>query len=119
MANRIQKLMEQTNLKLGSVESNTLGVSGRTMLEAITAGQDSPEELAQLARGKLKNKIPQLVQALEGRVRPHHRFLLAEFLEEWGWFERRIVLWRRRLTNRSALLSRQSLCGKRCQAWTM
>jgi transposase len=91
VANRIQKLLEQANLKLSSVASNTLGVSGRHILEAIIKGQDSPEQLAQLARGKLKNKIPQLVQALEGRVRPHHRFLLAEFLEEWDWFEQRIV----------------------------
>jgi transposase len=91
VANRIQKLLEQANLKLGSVASNALGVSGRQMLEAIISGEDKPEQLAQLARGKLKNKIPQLVQALEGRVRAHHRFLLAEFLEEWDWFEQRIV----------------------------
>jgi transposase len=91
VANRIQKLLEQANLKLSSVASNTLGISGRQMLEAIITGQDSPEQLAQLARGKLKNKIPQLVQALEGRVRAHHRFLLAEFLGEWDWFEQRIV----------------------------
>ena len=91
VANRIQKLLEQANLKLGSVAANTLGVSGRHMLDAIIKGQDSPEQLAQLARGKLKNKIPQLVQALEGRVRSHHRFLLTEFLEEWDLFEQRIV----------------------------
>ncbi|MGC9200297.1 MAG: IS110 family transposase [Acidobacteriaceae bacterium] len=90
VANRIQKLLEQANLKLSSVASNALGVSGRQMLEAIIAGEDKPEQLAQLARGKLKNKIPQLVQAMEGRVRAHHRFLLAEFLEEWDWFEQRI-----------------------------
>jgi len=91
VANRIQKLLEQANLKLGSVASNALGVSGRQMLEAIVAGQDTPEQLAQLARGKLNNKIPQLVQALQGRVRDHPRFLLAEFIEEWDWFEQRIV----------------------------
>ena len=91
VANRIQKLLEQANLKLGSVASNTLGVSGRQMLETILAGQDTPEQLAQLARGRLKSKIPQLEQALAGRVRDHHRFLLAEFLEEWDWFEQRIV----------------------------
>ena len=91
VANRIQKLLEQANLKLGSVASNTLGVSGRQMLEAILAGQDTPEQLAQLARGRLKSKIPQLEQALAGRVRDHHRFLLAKFLEEWDWFEQRIV----------------------------
>jgi transposase len=91
VANRIQKLLEQANLKLGSVASNAPGVSGRRMLDAILKGQDGPEQLAQLARGKLKSKIPQLAQALEGRVRDHHRFLLAEFLEEWDWFEQRIA----------------------------
>lgn len=83
VANRIQKFLEQANLKLSSVASNTLGVSGRRMLEALIAGQEDPEQLAKLARGKLKSKIPQLEQALEGRVRDHHRFLLAEFLDEW------------------------------------
>lgn len=83
VANRIQKLLEQANLKLSSVVSNTLGVSGRHMLEAIIAGHDDAQQLAQLARGRLKEKIPQLKQALEGRVREHHRFLLAEYLDEW------------------------------------
>lgn len=83
VANRIQKFLEQANLKLSSVASNALGVSGRQMLEAIIAGQDDPEQLAKLARGKLKSKIPELERALEGRVRDHHRFLLAEFLDEW------------------------------------
>jgi len=53
------------------------------MLRAIIAGQNDPQQLAQLARGQLKKKIPQLQQALAGRVREHHRFLLAEFLDEW------------------------------------
>jgi len=83
VANRIQKLLEQANLKLSSVVSNTLGVSGRHMLEAIIAGHDDPQQLAQLARGRLKEKIPQLKQALQGQVREHHRFLLAEYLDEW------------------------------------
>ena len=91
VANRIQKFLEQANLKLSSVASNALGVSGRHMLEAIITGQESPEQLAQLARGRLKSKIPQLERALKGRVREHHRFLLAEFLEEWDWFEQRIA----------------------------
>jgi transposase len=90
VANRIQKFLEQANLKLSPVASNTLGVSGRQMLEAIIAGQDNPQQLAKLARGKLKNKIPQLEQALEGRVRDHHRFLLAEFLDEWEALGQRI-----------------------------
>lgn len=90
VANRIQKLLEQANLKLSSVVSNTLGVSGRHMLEAIIAGQEDPQQLAQLARGRLKEKIPQLQRALEGRVREHHRFLLAEYLGEWDGLEDRI-----------------------------
>jgi transposase len=91
VANRIQKFLEQANLKLSSVASNALGVSGRQMLEAIIAGQDDPEQLAQLARGKLKSKIPELEQALEGRVRDHHRFLLGEFLDEWEALGERIA----------------------------
>lgn len=90
VANRIQKLLEQANLKLSSVVSNTLGVSGRLMLEAIIAGGEDAQKLAQLARGRLKTKIPQLKQALEGRVREHHRFLLAEYLNEWDTLEDRI-----------------------------
>lgn len=90
VANRIQKFLEQVNLKLSSVASNALGVSGRQMLEAIIAGQDDPEQLAKLARGKLKNKIPQREQSLEGRVRDHHRFLLAEYLDEWEALGERI-----------------------------
>lgn len=91
VANRIQKFLEQANIKLSSVASNTLGVSGRQMLEAIIAGQDNAEQLAKLARGKLRNKIAELEQALEGRVRNHHRFLLAEYLEEWEALGQRIT----------------------------
>jgi len=90
VANRIQKLLEQANVKLSSVVSDTLGVSGRHMLKAIIGGQNDPQQLAQLARGQLKKKIPQLQQALAGRVREHHRFLLAEFLDEWDALEERI-----------------------------
>jgi transposase len=60
------------------------------MLEAIIAGQTNAPQLAQMARGKLKSKIPQLEQALEGRVREHHRFLLAEYLDEWEALGERI-----------------------------
>jgi transposase len=90
VANRIQKFLEQANLKLSSVASDVLGVSGRRMLEAIIAGQDNPEQLAQLARGRLKSKTAELAQALAGRVRDHHRFLLAEYLDEWEALGQRI-----------------------------
>ena len=91
VANRLQKFLEQANIKLSSVASNALGVSGRQMLEAIIAGQEDAGQLAKLARGKLKNKIPELERALEGRIRDHHRFLLAEYLDEWEAFGERIA----------------------------
>ena len=91
VANRIQKFLEQANLKLASVASDVLGVSGRQMLEAIIGGQESPQRLAELARGRLRAKIPELSRALEGRVRDHHRFMLAEYLDEWETLGQRIT----------------------------
>lgn len=80
LSNRVQKLLEDANIKLGSVASDVLGVSGRAMLEALVAGQTDPEILADLAKGRLREKREPLMKALEGRVKPHHRFVLAELL---------------------------------------
>ena len=91
VANRIQKFLEQANIKLSSVASDTLGVSGRQMLEAMIGGQTDAAQLAKLARGRLRNKTAELEQALEGRVRDHHRFLLKEYLEEWKGLGQRIT----------------------------
>ncbi len=88
--NRIQKLLEQCNIKLSSVASDTLGVSGRMMIEAIIGGEEDPGRLADLAQRALRKKIPELRLALAGRVREHHRFLLKEFLDEWKALEKRI-----------------------------
>jgi transposase len=88
--NRIQKLLEQCNIKLSSVASNTLGASGRLMIEAIISGEDDPERLADLAKRRLREKIPQLQLALAGRVRDHHRFLLMEYMGEWKALRERI-----------------------------
>jgi transposase len=82
VANRIQKVLEDANIKLGSVATDVLGVSGRDMLQAIIAGQDDPKVLAELARRRLRAKIPQLQLALRGRVTDHHRFLLRLLLDE-------------------------------------
>ena len=79
--NRVQKVLEDANVKLASVASNVLGVSGRQMLEAMIAGVEDPEALAELAKGRLRAKIPQLERALEGRVRSSHRLLLRLHLE--------------------------------------
>lgn len=76
IANRIQKVLEDANLKLGSVASDVVGVSGRLILEAIVAGEDAPGKLASLAKGQLRNKIPQLEQALYGKLTEHHRWML-------------------------------------------
>ncbi len=82
VANRIQKVLEDANLKLGSVATDVLGVSGRDMLRALVAGEQDPVKRAELARGKLRAKIPALRLALQGRVTEHHRFLLGLLLDE-------------------------------------
>lgn len=79
--NRVQKVLEDANLKLGSVASNVLGASGRDMLNQLIEGQDDPMRLAQLARGRLRQKISDLERALTGRVRDVHRLLLKLHLE--------------------------------------
>ena len=73
---RIQKVLEDANLKLGSVLSDVLGRSGRAMLAAIIAGEEDPERLAALALGTARRKQAALVEALRGRVTPHHRAML-------------------------------------------
>ncbi len=60
------KLLEQVNVKIGNVLSDLFGVSGQSMLLALLKGEASPEQIAQLARGQARNKIPQLIEALEG-----------------------------------------------------
>jgi transposase len=78
--NRIQKVLEDANIKLASVASEVLGASGRAMLEALIAGETDPAVLAGLARGRLRTKHDALVSALDGRVQDHHRFLLRMLL---------------------------------------
>lgn len=80
LVNRVQKVLEGANIKLGCVASDVLGVSGRAMLGAIVDGNSSPEVMAELAQGTLRQKQDLLVEALEGRVRPHHKFILAQLL---------------------------------------
>ena len=76
ITNRIQKVLEDANVKLASVASDVVGVSGRRMLDAIIAGVDDPQQLADLARRSLRSKIPQLQEALYGRISEHHRWML-------------------------------------------
>jgi len=74
--NRLPKLRQSANIKLASVATDVFGVSGRLMLQALVEGKASLAEMAELAKGKLRNKIPQLQLALEGKLEEHHRFLL-------------------------------------------
>jgi transposase len=78
---RIQKVLEDANLKVASVLSNILGKSGRAMLAALLAGETDPERLAALAQGTARQKHAALVEALRGHVTPHHRTLLALHLQ--------------------------------------
>jgi transposase len=80
-SSRIQKILEDANLKLGSVLSDVLGKSGRAILQALIAGQSDPEKLADLAQGTARKKRAALLEALRGRVRTHHRGLLKVHIE--------------------------------------
>jgi transposase len=79
--NRIQKVLEDANIKLGSVATDVLGVSGRAMLERLVAGDTDPQALAELARGRMRSRRSDLREALTGRVRSHHRLLLQTHLQ--------------------------------------
>jgi len=79
--NRLLKLLETANIKLASVATDVFGVSGRLMLRALIEGKATTQEMAELAKGLLRKKIPQLETALEGKLEEHHRFLLKLQLE--------------------------------------
>lgn len=78
--NRLQKTLEGANVKLASVASDLQGKSARQMLAGLVAGETDMKALADLAQGSLRNKIPELERALQGRFAPHQRFLLAQQL---------------------------------------
>jgi transposase len=88
--NRIAKVLEEANIKLGSVASDILGKSGYDMLRRIVQGEHSPEVLAELARKQLRGKIPQLREALRGALREHHRFMLGQLLDQWDFVQQKL-----------------------------
>jgi len=90
-ANRLQKILEDGNIKLASVATDIQGVSARAMLEALISGQTDAAALADLAKGRLRAKLPELEAALVGRVRPHHRFLLGEVLSHLDGLNERLA----------------------------
>ena len=91
VVNRVHKVLEGANIKLASVATDVLGKSGRAMIAALIAGEADPGALAELARGRLKGKRPELRRALQGRVTPHHRFQLQALMDQEGHLEGQIA----------------------------
>lgn len=88
VANRIQKVIESANIKLGQVASDALGASGRAILWELAKGKTDPVKLASLAKGKLKEKRSELERSLHGSLTPNQRFVLRESLLHWEELER-------------------------------
>jgi transposase len=87
---RLHKVLEDAGIKLASVASEVLGVSGRLMLEALIAGTHDAEVLAELAKGRLRAKIPALREALEGRFLSYHRVIVGELLTHVDYLDESI-----------------------------
>jgi transposase len=85
--NRLQKILEDGNIKLASVVTDVTGVSGRAILQAVVAGQTDPQALADLAKGQLRKKTGQLQQALAGTLHPPHRVIVTELLSQMDFLE--------------------------------
>lgn len=101
--NRIQKVLEGANIKLGSVVSNIVGVSSLEMLRAIAAGNDNVDELANMARGKMRRKEKELKLALSGYIREHQRFMIKRAINQIDFLTNEIELFNEEITLRLAV----------------
>jgi transposase len=97
VGNRIMKVLEDANVKLSSVMSDVMGVSGREMLRAIIHGETDAKALAELARGRLRGKLPILQQAARGSLNEHHRFLIEQWVAMWDELGARIAKFEERI----------------------
>ena len=97
VANRIHKVLEDTNIKLGLVATDVLGVSGRHMIRALIQGETDAVKMADMARGRLRDKIPLLEEALIGKVTEHHQFLLKALMDHLIYLESQIERFNRRI----------------------
>jgi transposase len=95
--NRLLKVLETANIKLANVATDVFGMSGRLMLRALIAGKATPPEMAELAKGLLRKKIPELQLALEGKLEEHHRFLLQLQLQRLDAAEKDLVALEQRI----------------------
>ena len=91
-ANRLHKALEDTGIKLACVASDILGASGRAMLDALVAGTTDPTLLAELAKGRLRAKIPALREALQGRFEPHHALVIGAILSHLDFLDEQIQM---------------------------
>jgi len=98
VANRIHKVLEDANVKLGCVASDVLGKSGRAMLRAMLEGEQNPERLAEMALGRLREKLPELRLAMDGHFTEHHRFLLRRLMSHLNYLEEQIDRFSRQIT---------------------
>src|SRR5947207_5773885 len=89
-ANRLHKMLEDTGIKLDCVATDILGASGRAMLDALVSGTTDAAVLAELAKGKLRQKIPALREALEGRFEPHHALVIGAILAHLDFLDQHI-----------------------------
>jgi transposase len=105
MVNRLQNVLEDANIKLSSVATDVFGKSGRAMLEALAEGETDAAKMADLACGRLRKKLPELEQALTGRVRPHHRFLLAQQLKHINFLDTQIATLSQEIERHMAVVS--------------
>ena len=109
VANRVQKVLEDANIKLASVASDVLGKSGRDMLDALIAGQSDPAVLADLARLRLRAKIPQLRAALNGKIGDHHRFMLKQLLRQVDDLEKQMRAYDRQIAKVMSPLEKKAI----------
>ena len=116
--NRLLKVLETANIKLASVATDVFGVSGRLMLQALVEGKATPQEMAELAKGVLRKKIPELELALEGKLEEHHRFLLERATaptpsggKRSGVLEQRIQAEAEALCRAARLIAGDPRCG--------
>lgn len=107
--NRIQKLLEQANVKIGNVVSDVFGISGQRILQALLQHpQQSPEDLAQLAKGRLRKKKQALIETLEGhRLNPHQRWMIQHSLDHLVFLEKQLSELGQRIVEKLQPLERE------------
>lgn len=95
--NRMQKVLEDVNIKLSSVATDLHGVTAQSILRALVTGQEDPKNLAELAKGTLGKKRAELERALVGRMTAHHRFLLSQSLDQVDFLDEQIAILEERM----------------------